>query len=77
MVDPDAIKYAEKCLKEGFKLSGARIAKDCQFISKTENKHCNATTQATCRKCRFFEPTLEAKKKFLEWAGLKISENRE
>ena len=65
-IDKEAIDFAEETLKKKFQNSKFPVAENCMYLNRTGKKHCNATTQTTCRHCRFYSPTMEAKKKYLE-----------
>ena len=49
----------------------------CQYISKTDDRHCRMTTLKSCEKCKFFTPTTQSKMRILVEYVLKVEkENR-
>ena len=66
MIKKKRMDHAKRMLKKKFGINENLWVADCMYINQTGKKHCNATTQSTCRHCRFYSPTMEAKKKFLE-----------
>lgn len=55
----------ERILREGGYTNPKKKDKsDCQYRG-TDERYCKATTQTTCDKCRFYEPTTFAKIRML------------
>jgi hypothetical protein len=59
--DNEILKLTDKFYKELIADSPSKKSIDCRFRSKDGKRHCMATTNKTCSRCKFFEPTIMAK----------------
>lgn len=62
----EALEYAEKGLRMRHKVFDPDVEDGCEYKNHIGKRFCNATTQEACCGCRFYSPTLKAKKEFLK-----------
>ena len=68
MTDKEAKEYLEAVVSKTAYAGKKKMEEDCQYLDIFGK--CKATTQKTCRGCRFFNPTMPAKIRILAQYGL-------
>ena len=49
---------------------------DCSYLLKSGPKHCKATTNKSCKGCKFFSPTIHARMRLVVQAALEQEASR-
>ena len=73
--DKSAREYLDAVINQTASIGRCRVEKDCQYLDK--NGKCRATTQKTCIRCRFYNPTIPAKIRKLAEYGVSRDEENE